>query len=66
MADAPPMPASATRADGTEAAEALPSGLVAITCTRRRRPLSLRLATYRAPVAPEMLVHLPRRSRCQR
>ena len=66
MADAPPMPASATRADGTEAADALPSGFVAITCTRSRRPLSFRFATYRERTAPRMFLHRPRRSRCQR
>jgi hypothetical protein len=33
--------ASATRALGGEAADALPSGLVATTCTRRRRPRSV-------------------------
>jgi hypothetical protein len=36
-----PTMASATRALGAEAAEALPSGLVATTWTRSRRPRSL-------------------------
>jgi hypothetical protein len=36
---------SATRALGGEAADALPSGFVATTCTRRRRPVSVRLGT---------------------
>jgi hypothetical protein len=35
-----PIMASATRALGGEAADALPSGFVATTCTRRRRPRS--------------------------
>ena len=58
--------ASATRALAGEAAEALPSGLVATTCTRNRRPRSAFLGTYVALVAREMFCQRPRRSRCQR
>jgi hypothetical protein len=58
--------ASATRALGAEAADALPSGLLATTCTRRRRPRSAFVGVYDAFAAPAMSPQRPRRSRCQR
>jgi hypothetical protein len=57
---------SATRALGGEAADALPSGLVATTCTRRRLPRSARLGRYVAALAPAMLAQPRPRWRCQR
>jgi hypothetical protein len=67
LARAPrPIPAAATRALGAEAAAALPSGLVATTCTRSWRPMSSLPGTYALAAAPVMSDHVPRRSRCQR
>ncbi|MGH2948843.1 MAG: hypothetical protein ACRDPC_21750 [Solirubrobacteraceae bacterium] len=64
--DARPIPASATGAVGGEAAAALPSGFVATTCTRSRRPRSSWPGTYPASVAPGMSTQPARRSRCHR